>query len=99
MAKLNKARKLERRASSSAKGPAKKIGRALRLDYKISKKTAKSKHWHVLSMKAKARQAYDFVATTSDGVLIIRAKVRPRHFTAKEIRKAISDVEAEAASA
>ena len=36
--------------------------------------------------------AYHVVGTTSDGVKILRAKAKPTHFTAREIRATIREV-------
>jgi hypothetical protein len=39
------------------------------------------------------KKAYRIVGRTTDGVTILRPKVRPKHFTSKQIRSAISQVQ------
>ena len=57
------------------------------------KKKKSGRHaWSVAKSK-KAAHAYKIAGTTSDGVFIIRAKAKPKHFTSREIRKAINEVE------
>jgi hypothetical protein len=48
----------------------------------------------VKQVRKKARKApkYQVVATMSDGVKILRAKAKPTHFTAREIRATIREV-------
>jgi hypothetical protein len=36
--------------------------------------------------------AYQVVGTTSDGVKILRAKAKPKHFTSKQIRATIDEI-------
>jgi hypothetical protein len=42
---------------------------------------------------SKSSPRYDIVGRTRDGVSILRPKVKPKHFTSKQIRKAIIEVE------
>jgi hypothetical protein len=55
---------------------------------KAARKVAKR-----LPAKLGHRPAYQVVAKTYDGVSILRPKTRPKHFTSKQIRKAIIEVE------
>jgi hypothetical protein len=55
---------------------------------KAARKVAKG-----LPAKLRHRPAYQVVAKTYDGVSILRPKTRPKHFTSKQIRKAIIEVE------
>ena len=55
---------------------------------KAARKVAKG-----LPAKLGHRPAYQVVAKTYDGVSILRPKTRPKHFTSKQIRKAIIEVE------
>lgn len=41
----------------------------------------------------KSARGYQVVGTTRDGVKILRPKAKPKHFTSKQIRKTISEVE------
>jgi hypothetical protein len=41
----------------------------------------------------KVSRAYDVAGVTKDGVFIIRAKARPKHFTSEQIRRSIAEVE------
>jgi len=41
-------------------------------------------------------RSYDIAGKTSDGVVILRAKVKPKHFTSRQIRSAIREVQTEA---
>ncbi len=36
---------------------------------------------------------YQKVSITKDGVVILRAKVKPKHFTSKQIRRTIDEIE------
>ena len=45
----------------------------------------------------RARQEYEVATVTKDGIAILRAKVKPTHFTSRQIRRAIvEDVRANA---
>jgi len=44
----------------------------------------------------KSGRRYDIVGRTSDGVSVLRPKVKPKHFTSKQIREAIMEVESAA---
>jgi predicted P-loop ATPase len=46
-----------------------------------------------IATAAKATRGYKVAGTTVDGIRILRAKVKPNHFTSRQIRAAISEVE------
>jgi hypothetical protein len=46
-----------------------------------------------MRLSLKRAPNYDVIGRTSDGISILRPKVRPTHFTPKQIRQAIIEVE------
>jgi hypothetical protein len=42
--------------------------------------------------RKRRKKAYRIVGRTTDGVAILRPKARPKHFTSKQIRSAITQV-------
>jgi hypothetical protein len=72
---------MKRKAATSAKRTA------------VAKKKAARKVGKGFSVKLGHRPAYQVGAKTYDGVSILRPKTRPKHFTSKQIRKAIIEVE------
>jgi hypothetical protein len=59
----------------------------------VAKKVARKRARKSSPRRVKSRPGYDVVGTTSDGVLILRPKVKPTHFTSKEILETIMKVE------
>jgi hypothetical protein len=79
----------------SPKSAAKAVGRS-RLLSSSSNRSGKSGHFEYSWPKKRAKKikgTYEVAGTTTDGVVILRAKAKPKHFTAKEIRAAISKVQ------
>jgi hypothetical protein len=70
-------------------------------DLRALKAMARKKQWALSSSDLRALKArkkmtvsgYSVVGTTTDGVRILRAKIKPTHFTSSQIRKTISEVE------
>jgi len=55
----------------------------------------KSGQWVSVSVKPRTTrvgQSNEIVGKTSDGITILRAKVKPKHFTSRQIRETISEV-------
>ena len=76
-----------KRTESSGGGRALTVKKAARKRVRVA-----SGSW--LSKKAvRVSSTYDIAGITRDGVTILRAKVKPKHFTSKQIRKAINQVE------
>ena len=61
--------------------------RALRSFRSVTKRAKK------VASAPKTAHGYQIVGITTDGIRILRAKVKPKHFTSSQIRKAISEVE------
>jgi hypothetical protein len=71
---------------------------ALMVHSKPKKRALRSFRWATKNAKKAASapktvRGYRVVGTTTDGIRILRAKAKPKHFTLSEIRRAISEVE------
>jgi hypothetical protein len=86
MAKSERSGKSYRRSLLSRRKSAVKAVSPLRIASKSMKRAASM-------LTKKAARGYRIVGTTTDGVVILRAKAKPKHFTSKQIRRAITEIE------
>jgi hypothetical protein len=94
MAKSERSGKSPRGGFLASRKTAIKAVSSFRAASKGGNKAAATKHgWSSKKPAKKAARGYQVVGITTDGVRILRAKVKPKHFTSKQIRRAITEIE------
>jgi hypothetical protein len=82
MSKMKRSRKTVHSLAAAAKKTAQRS---------VGKSTGRPGSFSASAKRTSGR--YHVVAKTRDGVFILRPKVKPKHFTSKQIREAIDEVE------